>query len=161
MDARLAQRAPARPEPELPLLSGHEVPVFVDHSGRRARRVRVAGALLAGLCALWLAGLVMGMAGFSGFPVVRSPIGGLAALARAGIARAEARELAGTSVAGREHEVNAVNRRSRGVCLAAGAGAGAPIAAGRRHATSHGGTGRPACSTKAPVGLRRNDPRLT
>jgi hypothetical protein len=69
--------------------SGHETQVFVDDSGRRALGVRLAGFALAALCACWLIGLAVGMAGFSGF---QAP--GLGALARVGsasaIARAEA-----------------------------------------------------------------------
>ena len=72
--------------------------MFVDHSGRRARRVRIVGVAVAGLCALWLAGLVVGSAGFSDFPAARPPIRALPALARVAVARGtgrtvEAREL--------------------------------------------------------------------
>ena len=161
MDARQAQRDLAPPESALPwLIGGHEAPVFVDHSGRRARGVRVVGAAMAALCALWLVGLLLGMAGFSGFPAGRLPIGGLPALARAGLARVELREPASASAAGRE--VDAVNRRSGSVCPSSSTGAPAPTPVGRSgYATSPKGTGRPACSSKLPVALHRESSRLT
>lgn len=79
-------------------IADQEAQVFVDHSGRRARRVRIVGAAMAGLCALWLTGLVIGVAGFTGFPAVRSPFRLLPSLARidtthAAARRVEAREL--------------------------------------------------------------------
>jgi hypothetical protein len=102
------QLAQASPESAVPWPVGDdEAPVFVDQSGRRAHRVRVVGAAMTGLCALWLAGLVIGAAGFSGFPVGRASLGGLATLVRSRVARAttaqlEARELAsGPSVTAR------------------------------------------------------------
>jgi hypothetical protein len=76
-EARQAQR------PESPAAwwtSGRDAQVFVDDSGRRARGMRVAGVAAAVLCALWLVGLAVGMAGFSGFSSI-----GLHALARAGV----------------------------------------------------------------------------
>jgi hypothetical protein len=73
----------ARPEPPAAwLTSGQDAQVFVDHSGRRARGVRVAGLAAAGVCAFWLAGLTVGMAGFSGFPTI-----GLRVLSHAAVAR--------------------------------------------------------------------------
>jgi hypothetical protein len=45
----------------------HEIQVFVDDSGRRARRVRVAGLAVVTTCACWLGALTVGMAGFAGF----------------------------------------------------------------------------------------------
>ncbi len=68
-----------------------EAPVFVDHSGRRARGVSIVGAGIAGLCAMWLAGLLIGVAGFSDLPAGRSAIGSLPALTRMGIAQGPAR----------------------------------------------------------------------
>ena len=50
----------------------HEAQIFVDDSGRRARRVRMAGLGLVVACACWLGALTVGMAGFTGF----SPIAG-------------------------------------------------------------------------------------
>jgi hypothetical protein len=76
-EARQAKR------PESPAAwwtSGRDAQVFVDDSGRRARRMRVAGIAAAALCAFWLVGLTVGMAGFSGFSSI-----GLHALARAGL----------------------------------------------------------------------------
>jgi hypothetical protein len=78
-EARQAKR------PESPAAwwtSGRDAQVFVDDSGRRARRMRVAGVAAAALCAFWLVGLAVGMAGFSGFSSI-----GLHALARAGLKR--------------------------------------------------------------------------
>jgi hypothetical protein len=78
-ETRQAQR------PESPAAwwtSGRDAQVFVDDSGRRARRMRVAGVAVAALCAFWLVGLTVGMAGFSGFSSI-----GLHALARAGLKR--------------------------------------------------------------------------
>ena|ERR1700677_3347680 len=68
-------------------IAAQEAPVFVDDSGRRARWVRLAGAAMAGLCALWLTGLVIGTAGFANFPSVPSPVRLLPALARVGPTR--------------------------------------------------------------------------
>jgi hypothetical protein len=83
-----------QPERTLASLSAdHEALVFVDHSGRRARWVRLVGAGMAGLCCLWLSGLVIGMAGSANFPTVRSPIQLLPALARVDAARATARRM--------------------------------------------------------------------
>jgi hypothetical protein len=45
----------------------HEAQIFVDDSGRRARRVRMAGLALVATCACWLGALTVGMAGFTGF----------------------------------------------------------------------------------------------
>jgi hypothetical protein len=75
------------------LSADHEAQVFVDHSGRRARCVRLVGAGMAGLCCLWLTGLVIGMAGFANFPTVRSPFRLLPALARVDATRATARRM--------------------------------------------------------------------
>jgi hypothetical protein len=99
-------------QPERPLawrIADYEAQVFVDHSGRRARAVRILGAAMAGMCALWLAGLVIGMAGFSGFPSVPSPVRLLPALARVGTVpgatrRVQARELASDHGAERARE---------------------------------------------------------
>jgi hypothetical protein len=74
-------------------IADNEALVFVDHSGRRARWVRLVGAGMAGLCALWLTGLVIGMAGFANFPSVRSPIRLLPALGRVDATRATARRM--------------------------------------------------------------------
>lgn len=39
----------------------------MDDSGRRARRVRMAGLVLVATCTCWLGALMVGMAGFAGF----------------------------------------------------------------------------------------------
>jgi hypothetical protein len=44
-----------------------ELQVFVDDSGRRARRVRLAGLAVVTTCACWLGALTVGIAGFAGF----------------------------------------------------------------------------------------------
>jgi len=49
-------------------ISGHDAPVFVDDSGRRAHGVHLAGATIAMLCACWLAALVFGMSGLKSLP---------------------------------------------------------------------------------------------
>ena len=57
--------------------TGMERQIFVDHSGRRARRVGVAGLLCAVLSAGWFAGLVGGSFGFTGLPAVgTAPVAG-------------------------------------------------------------------------------------
>jgi len=71
-------------------IADQEAPVFVDHSGHRARWVRLAGAAMAGLCALWLTGLVIGAAGFANFPSMPSPVRLLPALARVDATRVTA-----------------------------------------------------------------------
>jgi hypothetical protein len=60
------------PEPEVWKATGLEPQVFLDHSGRRARRVSVAGVLAAVLSAGWLGGIVCGSAGFASLPALRS-----------------------------------------------------------------------------------------
>ena len=64
--------------------------MFVDHSGRRARGVRLVGVAAAGVCAFWLAGLTVGMAGFSGFPTISLRVLSHAAVARQLALRADA-----------------------------------------------------------------------
>ncbi len=59
---------PVRPTPASWQTSGHDAPVFVDESGRRAQRVNLAGVAMALLCACWLATLVLGMSGFTTVP---------------------------------------------------------------------------------------------
>ncbi len=49
-------------------ISGHDAPVFVDDSGRRAHGVHLAGVTIALLCACWLAALVFGMSGLKSLP---------------------------------------------------------------------------------------------
>lgn len=48
---------------------------------------------MAGLCALWLTGLVIGIAGFANFPSIPSPVRLLPALARVDATRAAARRI--------------------------------------------------------------------
>jgi hypothetical protein len=79
---REAPHAARRVPPAAWLTSGQDAPVFVDHSGRRARGVRLGGLAAAGVCAFWLAGLTVGMAGFSAFPTI-----GLRVLSHAAVAR--------------------------------------------------------------------------
>ncbi len=136
--------------PAISLAGGHEPSVFVDHSGRRAHGVRAVGAVMAALCALWLAGLVMGMAGFSGFPAGHLPIGGLSSLARA--------ELASDSHAARVGAVDAVDAKPRSVCLSVGSVAGASTSAA--HGASQKGSGRAVCLPRVRV-QHRDVPRLT
>jgi hypothetical protein len=66
------ERAVAAPEPEVWRATGLEPQVFLDRSGRRARRVSVAGVLAAVLSAGWLGGIVGGSAGFASLPALRS-----------------------------------------------------------------------------------------
>jgi len=56
-------------------ISGHDAPVFVDDSGRRAHGVQLAGAVIAMLCACWLATLVFGMSGLTSLPGVGVGVG--------------------------------------------------------------------------------------
>jgi len=174
MDIDDNQRVALRPRPPVASwLSGPDTPVFVDHSGRRARSLRAAGVVLAGVCGFWLAGLVVGMAGFSGFRAGRLALGAVGAAARTG-AQAEARELASASGAGHVQEIDdvnqtaqareldAVNEAARSVCPSSGAGgrAGAP-ARRSRHLTNYKAKRRPGCPTKLPVAPHRGSPRLT
>jgi hypothetical protein len=66
------ERTVSAPEPEVWKATGLEPQVFLDHSGRRARRVSVAGVLAAVLSAGWLGGIVGGSAGFASLPALRS-----------------------------------------------------------------------------------------
>jgi hypothetical protein len=59
--------------------TGLERQVFLDHTGRRGRRVRLAGAGMALASAGWLAALVTGSLGFSTLPSLPPAIGTLAA----------------------------------------------------------------------------------
>ena len=53
--------------------TGLERQVFVDPTGRRQRRVNIAGTGVALLCAGWLATLVTSAVGFTTLPVPTSP----------------------------------------------------------------------------------------
>jgi hypothetical protein len=53
--------------------SGHDAPVFVDDTGRRAHGVHVAGMAIALMCASWLATLVFGMSGLTSLPASTAP----------------------------------------------------------------------------------------
>lgn len=70
-----------------PLGDGQDDQVFVDDSGRRARGVRILSVVAALLCTFWLSGLIVGMAGFSGFPIVNLPVIAHIAATRPGIVR--------------------------------------------------------------------------
>jgi hypothetical protein len=52
--------------------------VFLDTTGRRGRRVRLACAVLALLSALWLGALVTGAVGFGELPSLRPALSRLA-----------------------------------------------------------------------------------
>ncbi len=63
--------------------TGHEVPVFYDHGGRRRHVVAGAGALLAVAAIGWMGGLVSGSVGFSDLhvrPAVSRPYEAIAPL---------------------------------------------------------------------------------
>ena len=66
------ERTVLAPEPDVWRATGLEPQVFLDRSGRRARRVSVAGVLAAVLSAGWLGGVVGGSAGFASLPALRS-----------------------------------------------------------------------------------------
>jgi hypothetical protein len=53
---------------ERPLATGTERPIFLDETGRRARRVRVACTAGGAAAALWLAAIVSGPVGFGRLP---------------------------------------------------------------------------------------------
>jgi hypothetical protein len=57
----------------------HEVQVFVDDSGRRARRVRGAGLAVVATWSFWFVGLMGGMVGFGGFPAATTGLAPTAA----------------------------------------------------------------------------------
>jgi hypothetical protein len=107
---------------------GHEPSVFVDDSGRRARSVHAAGLVLASLCALWLAGLVIGVSGFSAFSIVRLHTSSRARATHTRVVRSDA--VADRS-AGGERETAYVERR-RASCPSARAGSRAQNRTGSR-----------------------------
>jgi len=169
MDPRQAQRGPTQSHAERAprlLVGRHETVVFVDRSGRRARGVRIIGAAMVAACALWLAGLVMGVAGFSRFPVAKSPVGDLAALARVRIAhttasREEAREDS-TSRGWRQRDVDTPGDRSRAVCMSGdGAARVGALAGSTAYSAAQKGASNPACVSKLPVAQHRDSARLT
>jgi len=65
--------------------SGHDAPVFVDDTGRRAHAVHLAGVAIALLCACWLATLVLGMSGVTSLPSARASTFARALPTRGGI----------------------------------------------------------------------------
>jgi hypothetical protein len=75
--AREATPAPAH-EPHVWTATGLERQIFLDQTGRRARRARIAGVAAAALSTGWLAALVTGAVGFASLPAVPSA-GALAA----------------------------------------------------------------------------------
>jgi hypothetical protein len=86
--------------------TGLEPQVFLDPSGRRARRVHLAGAVAALACSGWLAGLIAGGAGFATLPALPTTLAAQrahtthVALAQSGRSRAGAaqRNVDGESV---------------------------------------------------------------
>jgi hypothetical protein len=58
---------------EAPTRARAEQPVFAATDGRRARRLRRAAAVVAGLACVWLVGLALGTGGFDGLPRVSVP----------------------------------------------------------------------------------------
>jgi hypothetical protein len=54
--------------------TGRERQVFLDVTGRRARRMRAAGALAAIVATGWLGGLVGGGTGFASLPALRASL---------------------------------------------------------------------------------------
>jgi hypothetical protein len=54
--------------------TGRERQVFLDVTGRRARRVRGAGALAAVVATGWLGGVVGGGTGFASLPALRASL---------------------------------------------------------------------------------------
>lgn len=69
-DVSTNERTGSTLEPEVWKATGLEPQVFLDRSGRRARRVSVVGVLTAVLCASWLGGIVGGSAGFASLPAL-------------------------------------------------------------------------------------------
>ncbi len=67
--------------------TGLERQVFLDHTGRRGRRMRLAGGGMALLSAGWLAALVTGSIGFSTLPSLPAPATVLAAKPAAPLVR--------------------------------------------------------------------------
>jgi hypothetical protein len=65
--------------------SGHDAPVFVDDSGRRAHGVHLAGFAIAMLCACWLATLVLGVSGVTSLPGAHASTFARALPTRAGV----------------------------------------------------------------------------
>jgi hypothetical protein len=169
MDARSDQRVSTRSAAAARWQTvANESPVFVDDSGRRARGVRLVGLAVAGLCALWLVGLSVGMAGFSGFPP-RLPAHARVGLRPARTApadrvadRAEIARRAG--VAYRRGPELGADSRSRPSCpssfpssRAPGSNGAAPPVSDRALAAGRT-AGRPTCPS--PAGTRR-EARLT
>ena len=172
----------ARPEPPAAWrTSGQDAQVFVASNGRRAHGVRVAGVAAAGVCAFWLAGLAVGMAGFSGFPTI-----GLRVLSHAAVAR----QLALRADAGVDRSAVAMRQSapagSQGRATDAESSVRAPscpapraaLPALRLQATQRGSgiqrpapssstqalrvTGRPDCPNPVATAVRRgSNPRLT
>lgn len=71
--------------------TGLEPQVFLDRSGRRARRVGAAGVIAALLSAGWLGGVVGGSAGFASLPALRATALVAHANAGRGVARLTSR----------------------------------------------------------------------
>jgi hypothetical protein len=70
VDVSTIERTVSTLEPEVWKATGLEPQVFLDRTGRRARRVSVAGMLAAVLGTGWLGGIVGGSAGFASLPAL-------------------------------------------------------------------------------------------
>jgi hypothetical protein len=66
--ARARRRHDRRMTEGRPLATGTERPIFLDETGRRARRVRAACTAGGAAAALWLAAIVSGPLGFGRLP---------------------------------------------------------------------------------------------
>lgn len=73
-DVSTIERTDFSTQPEVWRATGLEPQVFLDRSGRRARRVSVAGVVAAVLGASWLGGIVGGSAGFASLPALRPAV---------------------------------------------------------------------------------------
>jgi hypothetical protein len=102
-----AQRPIGAPAPRVWTATGLERQVFLDRAGRRRRLGAAGGAIAALLCALWLAGLVIGALGFSSLPALRAE----GALARLQNTNLQSR-LAELEDRPRRHEPTATDRKS-------------------------------------------------
>lgn len=89
-----------------------EQPVFVDPTGRRERRVRLALVAAVCLSALWLASLAVGCVGFTNLPVT-APLRLVHVVA--GHQRADRRGAARSAIVALEHDLGSDLREHRRV----------------------------------------------